>query len=477
MEHTSLKESVLTNITDDFTSFLLPETPRRKDLQTVSADYHIMLHSIMNFIAQRYVGNPDYPWIDTKIDLISGESYPVRDKLRGPETVYAWIQGRGLESIAEYLLWQEAVKEEDRFNVSVLKGILQTGLSVLKRARCRNRGHLFFFLNTRGDAINRTATGVWEGKSMEDDTIFNFSDLFCAKGMYAAACCLKDQDAEEETGLYCREVCRAIMEDRFVSDQQPLDPKNPVQAVHGRKTHAPYMLAVSLITGLVRRDGRPETVNLGLGLIDRILSTHVNLYDRWPDLKPYDFVEFIDDRGAPFRTEGAIISDPGHALEFIGLSLKFCRTARESCRLDDNQKKNLSALENIMFPIMKTNFLNGFSREKIGICKLLDLSTQVPVISDMPWWSLPETMRAALEVYEIAEEEGEKEFCLQTYSLCHNAFISRYVRKDRHLLAIQTLSAEGNIIDVIPATPDIDPGYHTGIALMDCIRISGRIVD
>ena len=37
-------------------------------------------------------------------------------------------------------------------------------------------------------------------------------------------------------------------------------------------------------------------------------------------------------------------------------------------------------------------------------------------------------------------------------------------------MAYQTRNASGEPTDVIPATPDADPGYHTGLAIIDFLR-------
>jgi hypothetical protein len=38
-------------------------------------------------------------------------------------------------------------------------------------------------------------------------------------------------------------------------------------------------------------------------------------------------------------------------------------------------------------------------------------------------------------------------------------------------MAYQTRNAKGKVVKVIPATPDADPGYHTGLSLIDAIKI------
>ncbi|MCK5201338.1 MAG: hypothetical protein KAR21_23450, partial [Spirochaetales bacterium] len=95
-----------------------------------------------------------------------------------------------------------------------------------------------------------------------------------------------------------------------------------------------------------------------------------------------------------------------------------------------------------------------------------------PVNSRMPWWSLPETMRAALGCYQIVQDKADRSFCMKAYRLCHNSLFNNYIKKDSPgLLAVQTRDKKGNIIDSIPAVPDADPGFHTGLALIDCLEM------
>jgi len=93
----------------------------------------------------------------------------------------------------------------------------------------------------------------------------------------------------------------------------------------------------------------------------------------------------------------------------------------------------------------------------------------------MPWWSLPETMRAALRCYTIAADETARNYCLSVFSKCHNAFVANYIRPEFDLMAIQTLSKDGKTIDKIPAVPDADPGYHTGLCLIDVLNIISKL--
>ncbi|MFH1569857.1 MAG: hypothetical protein ABIL09_17825, partial [Gemmatimonadota bacterium] len=121
--------------------------------------------------------------------------------------------------------------------------------------------------------------------------------------------------------------------------------------------------------------------------------------------------------------------------------------------------------------ILARSFANGFQPGPGGICKAYDLVARQPRNRDMPWWSLPETMRAALLGWESVEDDAARRACLATFAACHNAFLGHYVRPDVHLMAVQTRGPDGRVSDAIPATADADPGYHTGLSLLDVVRI------
>ena len=86
-----------------------------------------------------------------------------------------------------------------------------------------------------------------------------------------------------------------------------------------------------------------------------------------------------------------------------------------------------------------------------------------------PWWSLPETIRSAALCYG---RTGNAE-ALAVWKDAHQAFFSRYWRADPPV-AYQTMTADGPI-DYVPATPDLDPGYHTGLSLLAAIEVADAL--
>lgn len=448
---------------------LLPERPSLRDVRSLLPDYRAMLLAVMAAIADRYEREPDYPFIDTKLDLITGEDFPPDDPVRGPNAVYGWIQGRGLESLAGHCRWMR------RHNLAPelrqrLERIAAEVLEVLLEIRARNAGRLSFFMTPEGDPFTLDEEGGIQELKLNEESSYGFSDLFSAKGMVAAARYLELGDAEAEAMDYCRRVDDAINEGRFVTDQISLDPGNPTGPRHGRHPHGAYMIQIGA-AALLAEHRFPDSVEMGLRLIRHEMRTYVNLNGRVPRLREYDFWEAVDDDGRPFEEDGKILSDPGHVLEFIGLTLKFTSAVRENALADAEQLTEIAGVEDRMPALLAHTFAGGFQPGPGGICKVFDLVSRAPANTDMPWWNLPETLRAAAYCFSIAPSTAQRQDALSIFAACHNAFTKHFVRPDLHLMAYQTRDESGRVAPVIPATADADPGYHTGLSIIDVLAI------
>ena len=447
---------------------LLPEEPTFEQIRTIVPDYTAMLLANMTALADRHERDPDYPFVDTKLDLITGQDFPADDPVRGRDTIYGWIQGRGLEALAGHCLWMHRHSIGSAL-LPRLAQMMRRVLYQLHQMRARNAGHLFFFMKPDGEPFGLDDQGRPQSLDLRADSPWGYSDLFCAKGMYAAARVLGDMEAAAEARAYYQQVDEAIWQGHFETDQQSLDPKNPVRPVPGRHHHGPCMIQIGAAALLADLEAEPHSVELGLRLIRRELAHYVNLDGRLADLQDCDFWEAVDDQGLPYREQGRIESDPGHALECVGLTLKFTAAVKRNELATEAQSEEITAIEALMPAILQRNFANGFQPGPGGICKCFDLVARKPLNADMPWWNLPETMRAALYCWKVARDAAQGRRCLRILSACHNAFTRHYVLPDLHLMAVQTRSRDGHPIPVIPATADADPGYHTGLSIIDLL--------
>jgi hypothetical protein len=90
------------------------------------------------------------------------------------------------------------------------------------------------------------------------------------------------------------------------------------------------------------------------------------------------------------------------------------------------------------------------------------------VNDDMPWWPLPETMRAAALLLRLAPDHPRRGEIVAAAADCARALFGPF-RSPVSGLFLQTRDARGEPSLAVPATPDADPGYHTGLCLIDFI--------
>ncbi|RKX82638.1 MAG: hypothetical protein DRP70_16065 [Spirochaetes bacterium] len=450
---------------------MLDLNPVIEDLSTVTGGYREILISSMNLIADRYERDLGYPWIDTKFNTITGEDFLKEDPLRSKGIVYSWIQGRGLESLMIHIEWilNNYTDSKTILLTKRLNRIVKEVAESVKTAVKLNGGHLSFFMNPLGKTLVQGIDGKMEEHVLTQKNPWNISDIFGSKGLFAASLISGNEIDRISSVEYIKKIVNGITHGNFITDQQPLAEKNPVTAVKGRLSHTPWMLIIGSLT-LLLKHGVSEALSPGIRAIQYILDNHINIAGKWENLEENDYVEYIKTNGELWVSEGCVLSDPGHALEFVGLTSRFLSTALSLKTLENETKQVLSEISPYLFPIFQRNFTNGFNRKAEGITKLIDLISRQPVNRLMPWWSLPETMRAALGCYEIIQREEEREFCLEAYSLCHNSLMNNYIQTESSgLFSVQNRDENGRIIDSISAVPDADPGYHTGIALIDCL--------
>ena len=62
---------------------------------------------------------------------------------------------------------------------------------------------------------------------------------------------------------------------------------------------------------------------------------------------------------------------------------------------------------------------------------------------------------------------------LDIWRRAHAAFFDTYWRGEP-AIAYQTMTRDGPI-DFVPATPDLDPGYHTGLSLLAAVEAAARM--
>jgi len=431
----------------------------------IIADYTKMNLSVLDFILDRFESDICYGWIDTKYNIMEGKDFSDDDEIRGKKAVYGWIQGRALESLACHAKWLSKCGQENKQRIIRIRRALEVLSNNVMRVREKNNGHIFFLMDTDGAPYTIEELSRKKQPYIKSKSPFYISDLFASKGLRAAAHWLDNSSLIGDANDYSLKVLKAVKEGNFENDQQVFNLDNPVSR-NNHSSHISYTISIGLALQMLKND---ESIGLekGIDLIEFVINRHLNSNIRFPGSFPYDFAEFFTD-DTDVSSELAI-SDPGHALEFVGLAYKFVHNAKKTNKLTLEQTAKIKEIERILPLILLQNFKNGY-QDAGGICKSYNLAKRVPINAEMPWWSLPETLRAAGYCWLYAAK-NEKRIFAKIMALCHNSFVSNYLRPDRYFLAVQTRSAAVKAIKSIPATPDFDPGYHTNLCLIDLIEI------
>lgn len=440
--------------------------------------YERILLGVLDAILERYARNPRYHFIDTKLSLITGKDFDGKARdFRGRNTVYGWIQGRGLEALARHAEWLKSCSllsaAEKTRRISRIKKMLREVMTQMEIVRRKNGGRLYFCFNPEGQPLDVIGFGKLAPLNGAIPPGSNFSDLFYAKGLLAAAACLDDSAAARQALQYLRRVLDDIAQQRFYSDQQAFDPKNKVKHIPGQYRQGQWMIGISAFALAGELTGESWWFKAGERFIRHVLDYYLNL-GRFPQLEKYDYFELADKHHQPWVEDGKIICDPGHALEFIGLAVKLLLVMRKK-GMEIRYAQLFSDCRTVFPEVLQHNFQLGFNQKAGGICKAVDLVSRVPLNSDMPWWNLPETMRAGMELLALGIDQSYRRETIKIIALCSNCFLNNFVNPKVHFMAYQTRNRSGRMIDVIPATPDADPGYHTGLSIIDFLKIAEKI--
>jgi len=457
---------------------ILISQPTWAEIKKVCPTYETMLLTILDAILNRYDRTPDYHFIDTKLNLITGEDFvpgpdPEHD-FRSRRVIYGWIQGRGLEALVGHAEWLRTTSTfaswDTETRIQKITRVVREVTLQMESIRARNSDRLFFMMTPEGQPLHVADDGrVLPLKQIPPES--NFTDLFYAKGLFAAATFLGWQDKTDEAKCLMRRVLADIDAQRFASDQQFFEPNKRPPVMTGRVSHGPRMIAIGGLALFYEKTGEVEWLRKGEEYIRYLLDRHVNV-GQYPELQLYDYVEYLTEAGTPWVSEGEVLSDPGHTLEFIGLLLKLLSPLRRQIQPETADPRLLNRCRHLLPKVFVHNFRLGFDAEHGGIRKAIGLLRRRPLNDDMPWWSLPETIRAAAELAIFAPEAPEKKEILAALAVCSNAFLLHYVNPAVHLMAYQTRNRHGVPVDVIPATPDADPGYHTGLSLIDFLQLA-----
>lgn len=369
-------------------------------------------------------------FLNTKMNPLTLIDYVDADGWRGPDHIYGWIQGRGLEA---------AVTHADAFKgiaPDITSGLDAAGLALydaLDRLVQRD-GHVSFCYDADMRPVRFLDTMHFQPQHQDAD-IYTFSDTFAAKGLVAAAARYAPSDLPRQLGVLQR-VIDAIEDNRFQIDEKlPITAANRAAQGDDFGTRMIMLSAGALLT----RIGHRGLTSFADRFIDHIIERH-----------------FDPASGLLRNVEGQDNCNVGHGIEFVGFALDYYVGEAITPEL-------LRVLETILV----SSFDLGYQGP--GVRLVVSAATGRPISPYSPWWTLPETIRAAALCYERTGSRA----VLRVWQEADRAFFERYWRPGAGI-AYQCLTDNGPI-DYVPATPDLDPGYHTALSLMASIDMVGRV--
>lgn len=399
--------------------------------------------AFLDGIAERYLGSNaatlnwmlDRPrlhgaYLNTKMNPLTLVDYGPETGWRGPDHIYGWIQGRGLESVLTHAV---AYTERDPALAKALTSAGKTLASALDSLRAED-GHAYFAYDRETRPIRFGPDGETIAQSLPAD-IFTYSDTFVAKGLIAAAAA-NDRDALPRHLAALEKIITSIESGRFQMDEKIALSEANLAAEPD--DFGPWMIMLGA-AGMLNRLGCGATA---AAYADRFIAHVIERH-------------FDPQSGLLRNAPGEDVCNVGHAIEFVGFALDYLPP--------DADPGLIATLETILV----SSFTTGFAGP--GIRLTVSAETRQPTSSYCPWWSLPETIRSAALCFELT---GSAEV-LALWQKADETFFTRYWRPEA-AIAYQCLTPDGPV-DYVPATPDLDPGYHTGLSLLAAAEVADRL--
>ena len=99
-----------------------------KTLKDIQEKFTSITLEVLDAVIARSEQDPEYPFIDTKLNIISGENiYPPApdQEYNAKNIIFSWIQGRGMEALAGHAQWLEEKASENRERIDKIRMILE----------------------------------------------------------------------------------------------------------------------------------------------------------------------------------------------------------------------------------------------------------------------------------------------------------------------------------------------------------------
>jgi hypothetical protein len=369
-------------------------------------------------------------FLNTRLHPVTLTDYGPADGHRAPSYIYGWIQGRGLEALVTHAAFFES---SDPALAAALDRAAATLYDALGSLQARD-GHAYFTYDANLAPVYPDADGNIRPQVPAGD-IYTYADTFVAKGLIAAAVRLgRTEDLQRHVACF-RQVVAAIEDGRFqIEERRPL---SHAELERQPDDFGPRMIALGA-AGMLRRLGLSGETAYADRFIAHILERH---YDAGSGLL------------ANVPREDAC--NVGHGIEFVGFALDHLPQGADPALV--------RRLESILLASFRAGFVGP------GIALSVSARTGAVLNALCPWWSLPETIRTAALCYERTRNPE----ALEVWERADGAFFELFWRGSPPV-AFQTMTKEGPI-DYVPATPDLDPGYHTGLSLLAAIHVADAV--
>lgn len=390
---------------------------------------------------------PDWPFVDTKFNPNSGADLSAD----AYNVIYCWFLGRGSEALAGHLSALDSftgLSPAERAEAkSYFRQLIQTMTQTIVRVMAANQGRCPFRIGRDLKAIDSTGRpAVASPKSR------SAGDTFCAKGLIAEG---TPENVKRGVAMIldCAEYIRA---NAYDSDQG--------EDLTAQMPQGERMLIMALPQLVQQKTAdralRGAILDLAAEFMEFVLDTHV-------DPATLAFSEYV----RIGTLERLPYLDPGHANEFVGLGLgAVAAMERETTWLNDARRALLKRAREMMPALLVKSTRIGWNHTHHGLHKAVDNRTGAPINNDMPWWNLPETMRAAVRAHAATSDPQVRKDVLECYRLSHNAYFEHFLNRDKMLFPCQTRSgATGQVVNKVPAVPEGDPLYHTNLSLLDML--------
>jgi mannose/cellobiose epimerase-like protein (N-acyl-D-glucosamine 2-epimerase family) len=394
---------------------------------------------------------PDWPYVETKFNPNTGRDLP-------PEKyalVHTWFLGRGSEALDDHLRRLDRIEGFEDGERAAVRALFERLIANMTQALVtlarRYHGRIPFRVTRDLAAVDAQGRPV-----AVDASRVSAADIFAVKGLLSSA----DPAVQRRALELLQRAAALIRMDRYETDQ--------VATAPNRRGHGMRMLMQGVGSCFSRKALDPASRGMALeiaaGMLGEALDAHF-------DPKTAVFSEYVDRATGERET----LLDPGHANELAGLGLGMADGLTGSELAGRHAALMARARRDLPRLLLKSTAL-GYNARHPGLYKSVDNRTGEPVDRGMPWWNLPETMRAAAYGLAVAESDSQRAQLLEVFRLSHNAYFAGYPNRALMLFPHQTLDGDtGKVVDVVPAVPEGDPLYHANGAFLDMLDVLGRL--